>query len=194
MDVHSRLLEVFRNLPTLETERLILRRLRLEDAEDIFEYGRDPEVARYVTWEAYQSLDETRDWLTHILRAYEEGTPRSWALYHKADVKVIGTCGFIQWIPIHSRAEVAFALSPPYWNLGLTTEAVNRCIDFGFKVGINRIQGYCLPENLASERVMLKAGMRYEGILRQYSLLKGEYRDLKGFAIVRSDRPVSAKS
>ena len=66
-------LEVFGRLPTMLTRRLILRPVRMSDAQDMYEYSRDPEVARHVLWDAHTSVSETRGYLRYALRQYRQG-------------------------------------------------------------------------------------------------------------------------
>jgi ribosomal-protein-alanine N-acetyltransferase len=107
---------------------------------------------------------------------------------HKRDRRLIGTCGFISWDKSRNCAEIAYALSQPYWHRGLMTEAATAVADFGFRtMGIYRLQAYCDPANIGSNRVMEKLGMRYEGTLRAYFLIKGDYRDMKVYSILRSE-------
>lgn len=179
---------VFGDLPTLETARLILRRMTLDDVTDVFEYARDPEVARYTTWEAHASIEDSRRFLEWVVQQYTEGQVGPWGVVHKGDRKLIGTCGYVWWLPRHARAEIAYAISRAYWNHGLTTEAVREVIDFGYvAMGLNRIEARCNLENIASERVMQKVGMTFEGILREQMFAKGEFQDLKLYTILRRE-------
>ena len=184
----ERIREVFRNLPTLETPRLILRRLQLEDAPDVFAYASDPEVARYTTWSAHRSLEDSLEFVRAQLRAYEEGQVAPWAMVDRQSGRVIGTAGFVAWAPVHARAEIGYAMGRAYWGRGLMTEAVRAILRFGFEhMGLNRIEGRCMPENPASARVMEKAGMRYEGLLREQMYIKGRFIDLKVYAMLRRE-------
>jgi len=185
--------DIFYDLPVLETERLLLRKLTLDDAEDMFEYASDPEVTKYLVWVAHQDIEDSREFLKSVLDRYRKGLVASWGVVHKLDEKLIGTCGYISWLPHgdlgkHARAELGFALSRKYWGQGLMPEAVREVITFGFrKMQLNRIQATCEVENLASERVLEKVGMKFEGVLREYMYAKGAYRDLKMFSILRSE-------
>jgi len=175
-------------LPELETARLRLRRFSPDDAADVFEYASDQETTRHVFWRPHASLHETMEFLNRQVQLARNGEVCSWAVEHKADRKTIGTCGFAWWRPDHGKAEIAYALSRKYWNQGLTTEAVNACIAWGFeKLELNRIEARCMPENIASERVMQKCGLRCEGTLRQTMMVKGQYIDLKMYAILRGE-------
>ena len=186
--VVPRIEDVFGDLPTLETERLVLRKMRLDDAADLFEYASDPEVSTYTTWGPHQSLDDSREFLTRILGLYENCELAEWGIVHKADAKFIGTCGFVDWSPYHSRAEIGYAMSRKYWGLGLMTEAARRVIAFGFEnMQLNRVEARCMIENIGSARVMEKSDMSYEGILREHMYAKGQYDDLKIYSILRRE-------
>ncbi len=179
----------FGRLPVLETERLLLRRLTPDDAEDIFAYASDPEVTKYMMWSPHKSLDESLTFIASAMERYKIGSPAPWAIVLKAENKVVGTCDFISWYPDHGRSEIGYALSRLYWGKGLMTEAAREIISYGFDVkGVNRIQAMCEIPNIGSARVMEKVGMSFEGILREYMIQHGQFRDMKLYAIVRKNR------
>ncbi|MEB3828305.1 GNAT family N-acetyltransferase [Phormidium sp. CCY1219] len=178
----------FGDLPSLETPRLLLRKMTLADAVDIFEYASNPKVAQYVTWPVHQSLDDTHQFLTSVLERYAQQKTAPWAIVHKNLRQAIGTCGFVNWHSAHNRAEIGYALSAKYWGCGYMTEAVCTAIDFGFREkGLHRIEGRCKLQNIASARVLEKAGMTFEGILRQQMLKDEVYYDMKIFSILRQE-------
>ncbi|MBV9471083.1 MAG: GNAT family N-acetyltransferase [Abitibacteriaceae bacterium] len=180
--------DVFGNLPTLETDRLRLRKISLRDARDFFEYASNPEVTRHSTWSPHESIEDTKQFINQVLNQYKAGHVAPWGIEHKADRKFIGTCGFGNWIHYHARAEIGYALARPYWSQGYMTEAVQCVIAFGFKtMKLNRIEARCRLENIGSFRVMEKAGMAFEGVLRQHMYMKGDYHDLKLYAILHAD-------
>lgn len=169
----------------LETERTFLRAPTPDDARALFRWASDPEVARYVTWEAHRSVEESREFLQERL-SREDGL--SWALVPKGGGGMVGLCRYVRWAPEHARAELAYVLSRAYWGRGLMTEAVRAVIRFGFeRMGLNRIEGRCMSENIASARVMEKAGMSYEATFRQREFTKGAYRDMKVYSVLRRE-------
>jgi len=179
---------VFGDLPSLDTPRLLLRRLTLDDAQDVFGYASDPEVARYTTWQSHGTIDDTMIFLNGAMTLYANGQVSPWGVEHKQDRRVIGTCGYVYWLPRHARAEIAYAIGRRYWNQGLMTEAVREIIAFGFRVmQLNRIEARCDVPNIASARVMEKVGMTFEGVLRQHMFSKGVYVDLKLYSILRRE-------
>jgi ribosomal-protein-alanine N-acetyltransferase len=171
--------------PTLETERLILRKMTLGDAGDIFVYASDPEVTRYVSWEAHRKIEDAEAFLELVMNDYANSGVPTWGIVYKGDHRFVGTCGFVNREPDHVRAEIGYTLARAYWGRGLMPEAVQAMISFGFeRMDLNRIEARCIAENGASARVMEKAGMSYEGTLRQREFIKGAYRDMKMYAIL----------
>ena len=174
--------------PRLETERLVLRALTPDDAAAIFAYASDPEVARYVLWEAHRSVEDAKAFVDLTMSRYGSGDAPDWGIVYKGDGRLVGTSGFVAWEREHDRAEVGCVLHRGYWGMGLAAEALRAMISFGFaRMGLNRIEARCIAENEASARIIEKAGMSYEGTLRQRELLKGEYRDTKLYAILKDE-------
>ena len=90
--------------------------------------------------------------------------------------------------PRNQRAEMGYWLGVPYWNKGYATEAARAVLRFGFQeLGLNRIYASYFPRNPASGRVMEKAGMRYEGTLRQHFVRWSEPEDLVYYSILKSE-------
>ncbi|WP_323744647.1 GNAT family N-acetyltransferase [Thermaerobacillus caldiproteolyticus] len=114
--------DIFSDLPTLETERLILHKFTLDDAQDMFDYASKPEVSRFVPWEAHRSVEDSYNFINYILKQYEVGKLAPWAIALKENNKVIGTIDFVDWSPSHYRAEIGFILSKDYWGKGLIVE------------------------------------------------------------------------
>ncbi|MEK0179398.1 MAG: GNAT family protein [Microcoleus anatoxicus] len=181
-------LDILSNLPTIETERLLLRKITLNDANDMFEYGSDPLVSQYTMWSTHTSIEDTKSFLRSLTKMYKKRELIDWGIVHKTEQKLIGTCGYVEWSMNHSRAQIGYALSRKYWNQGYMSEAVSAIIDFGFReMSLNKIEARCAQENIASARVMEKVGMQLEGILRQQLFVKDQYWDLKIYSILRDD-------
>lgn len=181
-------LEVFGHLPTLFTPRLTLRPVRMSDAADLYEYSRDPEVARHVLWDAHRSIHQTRAYIRYLLRQYRNAAPSTFAIALRDTGKVVGTIGFMWVQPENRSAEVGYSLSRAFWNQGYMSEALRAVVDFGFgQLGLNRIEAQHECDNPASGHVMQNAGMRHEGTLRQRLYNKGRFVDVELYAIVRAD-------
>lgn len=179
------------NLPPLESGRLLLRKLNMRDAPDIYDYSRDPQVARHVLWSAHASPSESRSYIRYMLRRYRLGEPSSWGIVWKDENRVIGTIGFMWIHEENASAEVGYSLSRAYWNRGIMTEALGMVLDFGFHtLQLNRIEAQHEVDNPASGAVMRKVGMRHEGTLRSRLYNKGRYVDVELYAILRKDRNI----
>jgi len=171
----------------IHTERLTLRRPRMEDASAIFEaYAQDPEVTRFLTWKPHKHLSDTEAFLERCIRVWEACTDYPYVItFIKQDAPV----GMIE---IHVRGfklEIGYGLARQHWGKGFMTEALRKVIQFGFsQPDIFRIQSICDVENIASARVMEKAGMVYEGMLRRYVLhpnISNAPRDVFIYSIVK---------
>ena len=180
--------EFFAHLPEIETERLVLRTMRLDDAEAMFAYASDPRVAEHVDWYPHGSVEESRRFLVAAIERYARGAPVGWAITLRGEDKLVGSAGFFDWAIAHARAEIGYSLAYWLWNRGYMTEAVRALVRFGFeRMGLNRIEARCKVVNLASARVLEKAGFRLEGVLRQHQHTKGAFEDMKLYAILRED-------
>jgi len=181
-------LDIFAHLPTILTPRLTLRPVRMSDAEDLYEYSRDPEVARHVLWDAHRSIHQTREYIRYLLRQYRSCAPSTFVIALRDTGKVIGTIGFMWIQPENRSAEVGYSLSRTYWNRGYMSEALRAIVEFGFmKLNLNRIEAQHECDNPASGHVMAHAGMKHEGTLRQRLYNKGRFVDVDVYAIIRSD-------
>lgn len=181
-------LEIFSHLPSLLTQRLVIRPARIGDAQDLFEYSKDPEVARHVLWEAHKSVHQTRQYVRFLLRQYRMCAPSSFVIELRQTGKVIGTIGFMWVQPENRSAEVGYSLSRAYWNQGLMSEALAAVVEFGFQsLHLNRVEAQHESDNPASGRVMEHVGMRREGHLRQRLYNKGRFVDVDLYAVLKQD-------
>jgi len=172
----------------INTPRLVLRPARMRDAKDMFAYSQDPEVARFVLWDAHQSIRETRSVLRRMIRDYHFAPPFTYVIELKAEHRVIGTIGLMNVSRMHRSAEVGYSLNRRYWNQGIMTEALRGMLGFCFReLGFNRIEAQHEVENPASGAVMRHAGMRHEGTLRKRIFNKGRFRDVELYAILKED-------
>jgi len=154
----------------LVTHRLILRSFEESDWEPLHEVRSDPEVGRYSHFHA-KTEAETRGWLAETLaydRAHSDDPARAYnlAILLKAEDRLIGWIGIGRPSRPSSPGDLDFgyALKRRYWGQGYMTEAVQDLLSFGFRtLHAQRIFAECQPPNIASARVMEKAGMRYEG-------------------------------
>jgi len=180
--------ELYRSLPRLETQRLVLRKIEPDDLEDPFADASDPEVTRHLRWGPHRTLGETEAYLDQVLQEYQTGQDGPWGMEHKDTGKLVGGIHLMAISAQHRKAEIGFVLSKAYWNRRLATEAMRRVLAYSFEtVGLNRMEGLCTVENHAARRVLEKAGMVRQGLLRECLFQKGAFRDFELYAILKRD-------
>ena len=178
----------FSHMPTMESERLILRPMRVSDADDMYAYARREDVTTYLLWLPHPSIAYTREYLTYIEERYLLGEFYDWAVIEKASGKMIGTCGFTSIDAPHNVGEIGYVLNPDYHGQGFGTEAASRVLRFGFEeLGLHRIEAKFMQGNESSLHVMEKLGMRNEGYRRDGLLVKGSYRTIGVCAILEHE-------
>ena len=175
-------------MPVLETERLVLRKMDMRDAEDMYEYSRDPLVTKHVLWEAHNAISDTKSYIRFMLRKYRAGEPSSWCIEEKQTGKAVGTIGYMWYQRDNSACEVGYSLARRCWNRGYMTEALKAVLDYTFReLGINRVEAQHEVDNPASGAVMRKCGMVKEGTLRSRLYNKGKYVDVDLYAVLRRE-------
>ncbi len=180
--------DVFGNFPTLETSRLILRKFKLTDVDDLFEYASNKNIDKYVPWYAYTDRKEAVEFINSKIQRYNEGNLSSWAIELKENNKVIGSIDFGKWDTKANCAAIGYAISCDYWNNGYATEALREVIKFGFEtMKLHRIQMEHVKENIASGKVIMKNGLKYEGTLRDAAHYKGQYYDKHIYSILKQE-------
>ena len=174
----------------LETDRLLLRPFLMSDAVWMYDnWAKDPRVTEYLLWRAHPNLEATREVLSLWTRSYVEPDFYLWAIVLKELQQPIGSISIIGLKEISLRGEIGYCIGYDYWGQGITTEALKKVIEFGFKkVGFERLQATHFEANPASGRVMQKAGMKKEGVLRHYLQdHQGNFTNSSIWAIISSD-------
>ncbi len=149
--------EPFR-FPTIETARLRLRLLALDDADALYRHFSDDEVTHFMDIDALKSLDEARD----VIAFHLNDSGCRWGVFDKISGALIGTCGYHCWIQgENARAEIGYDLGKAHWGQGLMIEAVKPVIDFGFKtMGLQRIEADVEPDNHRSIQLLARLGFQ----------------------------------
>ncbi len=173
----------------METERLVLRPFRPEDAPDFYRnVTSDPEVNRFLTWKNDADVTETEELLKGFISRYEDPQRYCWAITVRETGEVIGTIAAPTVKNRTETVEVTYAIGKSWWGKEIAAEALRRGMDFFFEeVGVNRIEAGHDLNNPNSGRVMQKCGMRREGVLRQAGRNNRGLFDLVFYARLRSD-------
>ena len=174
--------------PTLETERLVLRQVRLADADDVFALRGDYAVTKLNFGSNYRSLNEARRLIVRMQDGFDTASHMRFGITLRGEDRVIGLIGFNHFAFSDRRASVGFDLRQSHWGQGIMPEALNAVLDFGFaRVGLNRIEADCSIMNLGSQRVLQKCGFTYEGRQREQYFYDGTYYDLLLWSILRRE-------
>ena len=181
---------------TIETDRLILRRFRLEDAEYMYHnWACDPEVTRFLTWPPHKNTDVSKMVLQEWIPQYEDGSYFSWAVELKEISQPIGSIAVVKLNEEVGSADMGYCIGRKYWGQGLVPEALKAVMDYLFdEVGLNRVAACHDVNNPKSGRVMEKAGMKLEGILRSAGKNNQGICDEVWHSMIRSDRGKDLKS
>jgi len=148
-------------IPTLTTDRLILRAFAEQDVDALHRVLSDPQVHQYFPRTDSPSREEVERIIARQLAHWQEHGCGWWAVLCRESQELIGWCG-LQFLPEFGETEVAYLLSRPYWGKGLATEAAGAAVQFGFQtLGLERLVAIAHVENAASQRVIEKLGMLF---------------------------------
>lgn len=153
----------------LETERLVLRQFRLEDAEAVYKnWASDPEVTKFLCWPTHPDVDHTESILANWVEQYGRGDYYNWAIELKEMGEPIGSISVVEQNDKIRRAHIGYCIGRAWWHQGIMSEALSAVISYLFGEGYQRIDSRHDPRNPHSGGVMKKCGMTYEGTLRNY--------------------------
>lgn len=153
---------------TLETERLLLRRPGLADADAVFSrYASDPEVTRFLSWPRHRSIEQTRAFLEFSEAEWNRWPAGPYLIESRGDARLIGSTGLGFETPF--RAATGYVLARDAWGLGYATEALGAMVALAPNLGIHRLYALSHPEHLASQRVLDKCGFSRDTLLRCHS-------------------------
>ncbi len=173
---------------TLETQRLILRPFRTEDAEAMFSgWASDPEVTKYLTWNTHESIDDTRAILEQWIGEYEKPERLNFAIVLKDTKQLIGGIDVVGYLGgTGGTPVIGYNLARAFWNKGYMTEACKCLVAHLFSKGYREIRIDAMSENIGSIKVIEKCG----GILLK---TEEEYLPLKNITVSVNRYVVKAK-
>lgn len=151
----------------IETDRLILRRFELADAQAMFDnWASDDEVTKYMTWPAHSDVSVSEQVLEDWVPQYVKGDCYRWAIVLKSNgLQPIGSIDVMRWYRDGAVPVIGYCIGRRWWHQGIMTEALGAVIDFLFEqVGVERVEAYHDTNNCHSGSVMRKCGMKFEGI------------------------------
>ncbi|MEL3971667.1 GNAT family N-acetyltransferase [Rossellomorea oryzaecorticis] len=176
--------------PRIETDRLILEKFKLTDAQAAFDHWlSDERVSDNRVSAAHQSISQTEERLFNIVSDYESKEFCYWAIKLKESGELIGEIDLYDIEKATGNCEVSYSLGCNWWNKGYGTEALRAVVEFGFtQMSLHKISAAHNTDNPASGRIMSKAGMLQEGIIRDMIRnSKNQYKDCAVYGILQGD-------
>jgi RimJ/RimL family protein N-acetyltransferase len=175
-------------LPTLTTERLVLRHVTAEDVPALYRLFRDPEVMRYWSSPPLKDQRAAAALQVDIEEHFRHRTLFQWGLCRRDTPELVGTCTLVRVAPEHRRAEIGYALGRSYWGCGYMGEAVRALVRFAFgNLGLHRLEADIDPRNIPSLRLVERLGFRREGHLRERYFVGGEIQDAVIYGLLRTE-------
>lgn len=146
----------------IETERLILRGIKVEEAEQVFNtWTSDEEVSRFMRWSTHKSVEETKQWIMMEQENCKKDNYFDWGIELKEIGKLIGSIG-AHYVPEIDRYEIGYGIAKKYWRQGIVTEAVRNMLNYLInEKGIKKYMAAHAKQNPASGAVMRKVGFQY---------------------------------
>lgn len=174
--------------PVLETDRLILRQVAPEDASSLLKYLSSKDVTKHMGLEPFKTIDDALDEISWYQSILEKKTGIRWGITLKDQGEVIGSCGFLNMVSKHHRAEIGFELSKDYWGQGIAGEALKAVSEYGFEhMDLQRIEALIEPPNIPSQKLTERHGFVREGLLRSYEFTCGKFDDLYMYSLLKQD-------
>ncbi len=154
----------------------------------MFDYLSDQDVVKPMGLDPFETVKDVWDEISWYSSIYEVGTGIRWGITLKDSGKMIGSCGFLNRIPKHYRAEVGYEISKEYWGQGIASKALEAVVKYGYHhLQLERIEALIEPSNVPSQRLVEKQGFLKEGLLRHYEFARGTFDDLYMYSIIKED-------
>ncbi len=171
----------------MKTDHYYLREITSKDIENIHKGLSDPEVTKYYDVH-YATLEETQVQMDWYQKLKDEGTGIWWGIYGKEDDQFRGAGGFNNLESNHKKAEIGLWLLKEYWGQGILKEVMPVLFREGFEIlGLNRIEGYVLSDNVKCKSALEKIHFKYEGTMRDCEIKDGQLISVDIYAVLKRE-------
>jgi RimJ/RimL family protein N-acetyltransferase len=179
--------------PTIDLDGVRLRPLRAADADALFAYLRDPAVTELTSYPV-ASVALVEAMIERSVSRWAAGELAKWGVALHHDHRLVGTCGFNEWSPVHRWAELAFDLAQAHWGKGLMRQAVAAVLQWTFRQDlVHRVHAFVRVDNRRSQRLLERSGFVREGCLRSFRVCRGLPHDFYIYGLLRSDWSAAQK-
>lgn len=174
---------------TIETERLILRKFKISDDETMLKYWiADKKIQSLYSEPVYTTKAEVDELLEKYINSYQKNDYYRWAIIEKNSGECIGQIAYFLVDSKNNFAEIEYCIGSDFQCKGYATEATKAVIQYGFdKINLHKVQICTKTINKPSKRVIEKCGFTYEGTLRDYFYMDGEYVGRLYFSMLKSE-------
>jgi N-acetyltransferase len=166
---------------------LSLRLLQAEDADSLFELGRNPEISRFFSWDPYSSVDDAISFIDSLARQREGGERFELGIFGN-DGQLLGLTGFSEFSRRDRRAVLGTWLGRPHWGSGANRDSKALVLALGFRsLGLLRVTALASPQNVRSVAALQRLGFVHEGVLRGWHVHSGVPRDVAVMRMMRDE-------
>ena len=175
----------FDPFPQLITERLLLRRMTTDDANEMFFLRSDAEMLKYIDRAPARSIEEVIKFIEMVDANLVNNEGINWAISLKDDPKLVGNICFWRIEKEHYRAEIGYVLHPAHQGKGLMNEAMRAALDYGFNImKLHSVEANVNPENTASINVLERHNFVREGYFKENYFYNGRFLDSAIYSLV----------
>lgn len=174
----------FDPFPNLETERLLLQKITMDNTDDLFLMRTNKEVMKYIDRPIPNNLAD----IEVMINKMNEITERiQWGIWLKGNPKLIGTIGYHKIDKENYRAEIGYLLNNEYWNAGIMSEAITKVLDFGFnEMNLHSIEANINTNNEISKKIIKKFGFNKEAHFKENYFFEGKFLDSEIYSLVKN--------
>jgi ribosomal-protein-alanine N-acetyltransferase len=178
----------FTPFPVLETNRLLLRAISMQDTAALFYLRKNLDVLRYIDRPPHRTKEDTEQMIQKIMDGIRLNEAIGWAIVLKGENKLSGTISFHRIEKENYRAEIGYMMHPEHWRKGYTHEAMVKVIDYGFhSMKLHSIEANINPDNSASANLLLKNGFVREACFRENYYFNGNFLDTEIYSLLKSE-------
>ena len=186
--IHSINETVFEKFPGLESERLLFKEYKKEDAASLLYIRSHPKVSKYMDSEIPQAIEDTQKRIEDIQQAFSDKKGITWAIIDKKTKTLIGDFGIWRLDKQNFRGEIGYILNPDYWGKGYMKESMNTLFNFAFNtLNLHSLEANVNPANENSKKALLKFNFKQEAYFKENYYFNGQFLDSEIYSLLKSD-------